>query len=187
MTTLSLQTLPATRLDPADDVAIALRPLRAGQTITLAGARVTIQAAIPPGHKFALRAVAAGAPVRRYGQIIGTATAPLAPGEHVHTHNLHVAALRLDYAVGADLRPVAFAPEADRATFLGYRRADGRVGTRNIIAVATTVNCSAHTARRIAARARAELLPRFPHVDNVVALTHGAGCGTRAGSAELDV
>jgi arabinonate dehydratase len=187
MTTLSLQTLPATRLDPADDVAIALRPLRAGQTITVAGQRVTLQAPIPPGHKFALHAVAVGEPVRRYGQIIGTATTPIAPGEHVHTQNLHVAALQLDYAVGADAQPVAFAPEAEHATFLGYRRADGRVGTRNIIAVATTVNCSAHTARRIAARARAELLPRFPHVDNVVALTHGAGCGTRAGSAELDV
>jgi altronate hydrolase len=187
MTTLSLQTLPATRLDPADDVAIALRPLRAGQTITVAEQRITLQAAIPPGHKFALHAVAVGAPVRRYGQIIGTATAPIAPGGHVHTQNLHVAPLQLDYAVGADAQPVAFTPEVERATFLGYRRAGGRVGTRNIIAVATTVNCSAHTARRIAARARAELLPRFPHVDNVVALTHGAGCGTRAGSAELVV
>src|SRR5689334_11650070 len=137
MTTLSLQTLPATRLDPADDVAIALRPLRAGQTITVAGERMTLQGAIPPGHKFALHAVAAGAPVRRYGQVIGTATAPIAPGEHIHTHNLHVAAPHLDYAVGADVRPVAFALESDRAPFLGYRRADARVGTLNIIAVAT--------------------------------------------------
>jgi altronate hydrolase len=187
VTTISFQPLAVTRLDPADDVAIALRPLRAGQTVTVGGQRLAVRADIPPGHKVALRDVAVGAPVRRYGQVIGAATAPIAPGDHVHTQNLHVANLALDYAVGSAVAPVCYAAAEERRTFEGYRRADGRVGTRNIVVVATTVNCAAHTARRIAARARAELLPRFPHVDNVVALTHGAGCGTRVASPELDL
>jgi altronate hydrolase len=187
MVLISLQETPALRLHPTDDVAIALIPLPAGRTIAIDGLRVRLTAAIAPGHKFALRPVEPGAPVRRYGQVIGFAAAPIAPGDHVHSHNLTVGKMTLDYAFGADVRPVPFVPENERRTFMGYRRPAGRAGTRNTIAVIGTVNCSAHTVRRIAARARAELLPHFPNVTDIVAIAHKSGCATRADSPELEL
>ena len=176
----------AIRLDPADEVAIALMPLPSGRTIDVAGMRTRLATDVPVGHKFALHAIDTGMPIRRYGQVIGVATQPIAAGEHVHSHNLHVGDMKLDYAFGADRRPVRYVPEHERRTFMGFRRADGRVGTRNTVALITTVNCSAHTARLIAQRARAELLPRFPNVDDIVALVHKHGCATKHGSPELD-
>ncbi len=184
---LSLQSQLAIRLNPADDVAIALIPLAGGRTVNVDGARVRLKTDVPIGHKFALRPVDQGLPVRRYGQVIGFAMAPIEAGEHVHSHNLHVGSMTLDYAFGADRKPVRFVPEAERRTFHGYRRADGRVGTRNTIVLISTVNCSAHTAKKIAERARAELLPRFPNVDDIVALVHRNGCGTKHGSPEVEV
>jgi altronate hydrolase len=184
---ITLQDTPALRLHPDDDVAVALMPLHAGRKIDVAGQSVRLNSDITAGHKIALRAVAQGQPVRRYGQIIGFATRPIARGDHVHTQNLAVGDITLDYQFGTDLRPVEYVPEAERRTFMGYRRADGRVGTRNTIAVLGTVNCSSHTLRQIAARARAELLPNYPNVTDVVALAHKNGCGTAADSPELAV
>jgi altronate hydrolase len=97
MVLISLQETPALRLHPTDDVAIALIPLPAGRAIAIDSLRVRLTAAIAPGHKFALRAVEPGAPVRRYGQVIGFAAAPIAPGDHVHSHNLAVGKMTLDY------------------------------------------------------------------------------------------
>jgi altronate hydrolase len=184
---ITLQNTPALRLHPDDDVAIALVPLAAGRQVAVAGQTLQLAGAIAPGHKLALRAVAAGQPVRRYGQVIGFATRPITPGEHVHSHNLAVGAMTLDYAIGADVRPVPFVPPEERRTFLGYRRPEGRAGTRNTIAVIGTVNCAAHTVRRIAARARAELLPRFPNVTDIVAVAHRGGCGTKTSGEEIEL
>ena len=184
---LLLQTQSAIRLDPTDDVAIALIPLAAERAATVDGQRVRLKNDVPAGHKFALRAIDTGMPIRRYGQVVGFATAPIEPGGHVHSHNLAVGNMTLDYAFGVDVKPVRYVPPAERRTFMGYRRADGRVGTRNTVVLITTVNCSAHTARAIAQRARAELLPGFPNVDDVVALTHKSGCATKHGSSELDL
>jgi altronate hydrolase len=182
---IRLQDTPALRLHADDDVAIALVPLAAGRGIAVGGQSLRISSDVGPGHKVALRAVAAGQPVRRYGQVIGFATRPIATGEHVHTHNLAVGDMLLDYQFGVDARPVAMIPAAERRTFMGYRRRGGRAGTRNTIAVIGTVNCAAHTVRAIAARARAELLPRFAHVTDIVGLAHKNGCGTRADGPEL--
>ncbi|MFL5800374.1 MAG: UxaA family hydrolase [Roseiflexaceae bacterium] len=182
---ISLQDTPALRLHPEDDIAVALVPLAAGRQIRLDGQSLRLATAVNPGHKVALRAVAPGQPLRRYGQVIGFATRPIAPGDHVHTHNLAVGDMRLDYQFSTDVREVPYAPPAERRTFMGYRRPSGRAGTRNTIAIISTVNCGAHTVRTIAARARAELLPKFPNVTDIVGLAHKNGCATREGSSEL--
>jgi altronate hydrolase len=145
-------------LQPEDDVAVALRDL----------------SGVPRGHKVAVRDLPTGAPIRKYGQVIGVATAPIAAGEHVHTHNLGMGPHDTDYAFGTDLR--AAEPVAP-AHFQGIVRPDGRVATRNYIGILTSVNCSATVARTIANRASAE---GFANVDGVVALTHGTGCGMAA-------
>src|SRR5581483_4523248 len=184
---ITLQDKPAIRLHPADDVAIALAPLARNRTIDIGERPVRLTADIGPGHKLALRAIEAGQPIRRYGQIIGFATRPIAPGDHVHTHNLAVGEMQLDYQFGADVRPIATVAPEERRTFMGYRRPDGSVGTRNTVVIITTVNCAAHTVRRMAERARAELLPRFPNVTDVVALAHRAGCATASSGPEIDL
>ncbi len=184
---ITLQDTPALRLHPGDDVAIALVPLAASRRIDVTGQSVRLAADVAAGHKLALRAVAPGQPVRRYGQVIGFATRPIAPGDHVHTHNLAVGDVRLDYQIGAGARRLAMVPPEQRRTFLGYRRAHGRAGTRNTIAIVGTVNCAAHVVRQIAARARAELLPRFPNVSDVVAVAHRSGCGTKTSGYEVEM
>ncbi|MDM0058149.1 UxaA family hydrolase [Variovorax fucosicus] len=164
------------RLHADDDVVISLDQLVAGTHIASEG--VAVAGLIPPGHKMATRAIAPGAAVRRYGQIIGFASQPIRAGQHVHTHNLAMGDFMRDHAHAADARPTVQATEA--ATFEGIVREDGRVATRNYIGILTSVNCSATVARAIADHFRRdihpEMLAAFPNVDGVVALTHGAGC-----------
>lgn len=166
------------RLHDADDVVIARSQLVQGAA--LAGTKV--RGLIPPGHKMALRDIAAGAPVRRYNQIIGFASRAIAAGEHVHVHNLGMGPDKGDFARAHELC-CDVKPEAPRrqATFQGIVRADGRVATRNFIGVLSSVNCSATAARAIAdhfsRRTNPAALTDFPHVDGVLALTHGTGCG----------
>ncbi len=169
---------PFIRLHPADDVVIARSQLVGGAAIE----NFTVRGLVPAGHKVAAHAIAQGAPVRRYNQIIGFASKPIAQGEHVHTHNLDMGPdkgdFARDYAFGAEVKP---APAPREATFMGIKRADGRVATRNYIGVLTSVNCSATAARAIAdhfsRRSNPAALAAFPNVDGVVALTHGTGCG----------
>lgn len=133
---------------------------------------------VPRGHKVALRDIADGAPVRKYGQVIGAATEPIRAGDHVHTHNLRFAPeLRGDSAYDVH-RPSADNSKTKRdVSFQGFVRDDGRVGTRNYIGIVTSVNCSATVAKLIAREAEKRLLPEYPNVDGVVALTHAGGCG----------
>jgi altronate hydrolase len=169
---------PFIRLHPADDVLIARQQLVSGTSVE----GVPVKGLIPAGHKIATHAIAPGEPVRRYNQIIGFASKPIAAGEHVHTHNLDMGPnkgdFERDYAFGADVKPE---PARREATFMGIKRADGRVATRNYIGVLTSVNCSATAARAIAdhfsRRTNPAALADFPNVDGVVALTHGTGCG----------
>ncbi len=165
---------PFIRLHAQDDVVIARQQLLGGAQVE----GIPVRGLIPPGHKVAIRALAQGQPVRRYNQIIGFASQPIGPGEHVHTHNLVMGEFARDYAYGADVKP---APALREASFMGIVRADGRVATRNYIGVLTSVNCSATAARAIAdhfsRRTNPKALADFPNVDGVVALTHGTGCG----------
>ncbi|AIO36379.1 UxaA family hydrolase [Burkholderia pseudomultivorans] len=166
------------RLNPADDVVVAVEQLVGGTRLDDEG--VTVAGLIPAGHKVATRAIDAGAPVRRYGQIIGFASQPIRPGQHVHTHNLDMGEFARDYAFGEGTRETDFVPDAQRAVFDGIVRDDGRVATRNYIGILTSVNCSATVARAIADHFRRDIHPdalaAFPNVDGVVALTHGVGC-----------
>ena len=165
---------PFIRLHPQDDVLIARNQLVGGTTAE----SVVVKGLIPPGHKVATRAISVGQPVRRYNQIIGFASKPIAAGEHVHTHNLVMGDFERDYAFGVDIKPQ---PARRQATFQGIVRADGRVATRNYIGILSSVNCSATAARAIADHFSRQMNPQaladFPNVDGVVALTHGTGCG----------
>ena len=179
---------PFIRLHPADDVLIARSQLVGGTTAD----SVVIKGLIPAGHKVATRAIHAGEAVRRYNQIIGFASKSIAPGEHVHTHNLNMGPdkgdFARDYAFGADVKAE---PAKREATFMGIKRTDGRVATRNYIGILSSVNCSATAARAIAdhfsRRNNPAALTDFPNVDGVVALTHGTGCGMDSDGLGLQI
>jgi len=181
-------TIRALRIDAADNVATLLEDGRGGESILVGDLPVALREDVAQGHKVALAAVAAGAPLIKYGAPIGLATRAIAAGEHVHSANLATALSgQLDYRYA----PVPFATPTRAATsFMGYCRADGRVGTRNEIWVLPTVGCVARTSERIAARAAALL---GDAVDGVHAFTHPFGCsqlghdldGTRAILASL--
>jgi altronate hydrolase len=147
-------------LRPDDDVAVTTRDLPG----------------IPRGHKVAVRPVASGEQVRKYGQSIGVATRDIGPGEHVHSHNLAMDLAERSHEL-ATVHHELVTPPGPRPTFEGYRRANGRVGTRNYIGILTSVNCSASTAKMIADQFRGPLLDAYENVDGVMALTHASGCG----------
>jgi arabinonate dehydratase len=167
------------RLHPGDNIVIARRDLEPGTRLAAISEGSTVTDQVPRGHKVAVAPVAEGEPIRKYGQVIGFAARDIAVGEHVHTHNVAFHGFDRDYAVGVDARPTEYVPESERATFRGYLRADGRVGTRNYLVVLVSVNCSATAATRIATHfEHSGELDDYPDVDGVVALTHGYGCGT---------
>ena len=167
------------RLRAEDNVVVANRTLEAGHDIE----GIVLRDAIPAGHKIASSDISAGARILKYGQTIGYAMSDIPSGTHLHTHNVEFRATDAAYQFGTNLRDVAPVPEQDRDTFLGYRRENGSVGTRNYIAIVTSVNCSATAARRIADSFGEEELSQYPNVDGVVAFVHGTGCGM-AGDGE---
>jgi altronate hydrolase len=171
----------AIHLHPRDNVAIARVALAPGQRVEAGGFAVTLRDAVPAGHKLALAAIRGGEEIVRYGQVMGRSSCAIEPGQHVHTHNVAFEELRFDYEYPAADRPIAAAPPAQRdvPTFLGYRREDGRVGTRNYIAVVAASNCAAHTAELIARSFEGETLPE--NCDGVAAFPHGEGCGHSIG------
>jgi altronate hydrolase len=172
MTTASSS--PFLRLHPEDNVVIARSTAQPGAVwLDGNGAAVTARERIDLGHKMAIRPVAAGEPVRKYGQLIGFATETIEPGEWIHGHNLGVGDLSQDYQYATDVPPPAAPREG---TFQGYRRGDGRVATRNYIGIVSTVNCSATASKWIARAFNEELLADYPQVDGIVPLVHQGGC-----------
>ena len=165
-------------LRPEDDVAIARVALAAGLVLEDGATRIEVGQDIGPGHKLARRPVRAGQPVRRYGQIIGFATADIAAGDHVHSHNLGIGELQREYELCTDVRPVDYYPSEQMRFFDGYRRDDGRVGTRNYVAIVSGVNCSASVSQFVKDRFR-DVTRDYPNVDGVLAITHKSGCGTK--------
>lgn len=168
----------AIHLNSADNIAVARVPLAPGAELRVDGASIVARDAVPAGHKIALRPIAAGDSILRYGQVMGTARTAIEKGQHVHTHNVGFEEISFNYEYPAgDYSGTQIAK--DVPTFLGYAREDGRAGTRNYIAVVAASNCAAHTAEQIAASFTPDQLP--PGVDGVVAFPHGEGCGHSIG------
>jgi altronate hydrolase len=163
------------RLSAADNVAVARADLAPGQSLTLGSASLQVRDVVPAGHKLAIAAIAAGARVLKYGQAIGVAARPIEPGEHVHVHNVAMTASASDHDAGSAFQPLA--PARPAASFQGFLRSGGRVGTRNYLGVISSVNCSATVCRHIARAIDEQALREFPNVDGIVAITHGSGCG----------
>lgn len=163
-----------------DNVAIALNKLVHKTDITIDGTTVGIQEDVPVMHKVAIRTIEKGQKILKYGQPIGIAGTDIKAGQHVHAHNIDAATSDKDYGFCRNAKPTDFIAEAERATFLGYRRSNGKFGTRNYLGIITTVNCSATVASNIAGRfSYPGALDAYPNVDGVVALTHEGGCGMR--------
>jgi len=166
-------------LHPADNVCVLTRRVEAGDNPLGFG---PLARALSAGHKLARAAIATGQPILKFGQVIGAATADIVPGDHVHTHNCAFSDHDRAHAIGADMAAAeAAVPRLEPATFMGYARADGRVGTRNFLALCATVNCSATVINRAAEELTHEgALDAYPNVDGVAAFAHGTGCGMAA-------
>ncbi|AEB85229.1 galactarate dehydratase [Alicycliphilus denitrificans] len=163
-------------MHPADNVAIVANDGGLPAGAVLPGGLVLLDR-VPQAHKVALVGIPEGGAVRRYNVVIGYALRPIPAGSWVHERLLRMPDARaLDGLPIATIRPAPQEPLAGY-TFEGYRNADGSVGTRNILAITQTVQCVAGVTAFAVQRIKAELLPRYPHVDDVVALEHGYGCG----------
>ena len=161
-------------LNPRDSVVVALEELSAGETLSVGPVEVRLRQSIPPGHKLAIRDIPRESPVFKFGWSIGLATQPITAGEHVHSHNL-----RCDHTI--DLEAIATEipdeqPPLDQYSFMGYQRPDGKVGTRNYLAIISNVNCSASVAKMIASRFDAQALSAYGNIDGVVSFRHSSGC-----------
>ncbi len=176
-----VMTRPAAKtllLNPKDNVAVALANLDVG-TETPQG--VVTSKRVPRGHKFAVKPIEAGEAVVKFGQVIGFARDGIAPGEWVHEHNCGIGeehgAFARDYAFGEGVVPVDFVPRDQQATFEGYKRSNGQVGTRNYVGVLTSVNCSTTVAGFIVKEIeRSGILDDYPNIDGIIALKQANGC-----------
>jgi altronate dehydratase len=172
----------ALRLREDDDVAVAKRTIKAGTDLQNGALSITAAATIPAGHKLALASIPIDAPVRKYGQIIGFATQLIQPGDHVHTHNLAMRDFHRVYEIGQAAPRIEYYPTEQMRSFQGFARSGGRVGTRNYLAVISSVNCSASVSQYIAQRFKTPSFEReYPNVDGVVAFTHKSGCAIQPG------
>jgi arabinonate dehydratase len=171
----------AIHLRPNDNIAVAAKPIPPGTEVQIDGRAITVPGAVKLGHKFAVTPIKEGEAVLKYGQIIGFAARDIAAGEHVHVHNVKLGKFDRDYAYATET-PAPLPPPAEYRTFMGFDRGPGRpdhlrYGTRNYIAVISTVNCSAATSKYVAERIRAlGVLDRYPNVDGVVPIVHKHGC-----------
>jgi altronate hydrolase len=168
-----------------DDVAVLKQPLYSGDEVVADSFCLHISKTIGPGHKIAVKAISPNAPVRKYGQIIGFASTEIFPGQHVHSHNLRLDQFERDYQFCLDAKKVNYHPEAEQRYFQGFPRPGGRAGTRNYVAVISSVNCSASVSHYVRDRFKTESFSHdYPNVDGVVAFTHKGGCGLDPGEPQ---
>lgn len=174
MSATTLTQTRAIKLNANDNVTIAVDVIEAGATASGVQARARIMR----GHKMAIAPIPSGNPVLKFGQIIGFATVDISPGEWVHEHNVEMQDFSRDYEFAQGATVTEILPESQQATFEGFRRASGKFGTRNYLAILTSVNCSASAARFMAKEVeRSGVLANYPNIDGVIALVHGTGCG----------
>ncbi len=162
------------QLHPSDNVAVARMAIAAGETVDFGSGQVVLTEPVGAGHKVAVRGIGIGQSIQKYGQRIGEAETDIVAGSWVHVHNVKATRGDQNYEFCTDLT----APEvpAEQRTFLGYRRRDGSVGTRNYVALISTVNCSATTARYVAQELSKTDLREYPQIDGIVPLVHKGGC-----------
>ena len=166
---------PLIQLHPEDNLVVALSAHEKGASIGEFGG--STNAEIPAGHKVSTITIGMGQPVIKYGQIIGFASSDIKPGDHLHVHNVSMGDFDRDYAYGLAATKTDMVAKSDQASFQGYVRQNGKIGTRNYIGIITSVNCSATVAKQIAREAeRQNLLEEHPNVDGIVPIVHGAGC-----------
>ncbi len=175
----------AIRLHPNDNVLVARIDLAQGTVVP--EENLSCLNRIPAGHKLAARALAKGEAVLKYNTVIGFASADIVPGTLLHRLNMEFREFDRDYAYARDYKPVDMLPEAERASFMGIVREDGRVATRNYIGIVSTVNCSATVSHRIAGWFTPERLAEFPNIDGVAAFTHSSGCGMELSGEPMDL
>ncbi|HVC93974.1 MAG TPA: altronate dehydratase family protein [Pirellulales bacterium] len=175
-------TTDVVHLHPDDNVCVAIRNVPQSAQVSAGGATVTLSGAVRMGHKIALEKIRKGDRVLRYGQTIGFATEAIEPGDWIHTHNIEAGTFTRQYEYATEVPPDP-APIEGR-TFQGYRRADGKAGTRNYLAVISTVNCSASVSKYVSQRFDKSLLAQFPNVDGILPLTHKGGCGLQYGGED---
>jgi len=172
-------------LHPGDSVAVLKRPVKAGDELRNGSLPLRATENVMAGHKIAVTEIPDGAPVRKYGQIIGFAKGRISPGAHVHVHNLALKEFGRDYQFCADSRPVDYYPAEKMRTFQGFARRGGQAATRNYVAVISSVNCSASVSHYIRDRFRTPEFARdFPNVDGVIAFTHKSGCAIDPGEPQ---
>ncbi|HZN48952.1 MAG TPA: UxaA family hydrolase, partial [Ramlibacter sp.] len=176
---------PIIRLHPNDNVVVARVDVGIGTAVP--GEGFTSRSQVPAGHKIAARAIRAGEAILKYNVCIGFAAQDIAPGSYVHSHNVSFREFDRDYAYGQEYVATPVLPEAEQATFQGYVRSDGQVGTRNYIGILSTVNCSATVVHKVAEWFTEERLAEFPHIDGVVGLSHGLGCGMEMSGEPMDL
>ena len=170
------------QLHPDDNVAVAIDYLPDASIIPFDGRELRIAGAIPPSHKVSIQPISEGAPIRKYGQIIGYAETNIAPGNWVHVHNVVASRPGLDFAFCTELRNPPTPTET--RTFQGYRRMNGTFGTRNYVAIISTVNCSATTAKYVAKELSDMDLSGYPNIDGIVPFVHKAGCALEFGGED---
>ncbi|HWI80764.1 altronate dehydratase family protein [Ramlibacter sp.] len=166
---------PVIRLHPNDNIVVARLDMGIGTEVP--AERFVSRSQTPAGYKIAARRIARGEPILKYNTTVGFASADIEPGAMVHSHNTEFREFDRDYAHATEFEPVQLLPESGRATFAGYLRENGQVGTRNFIGILSTVNCSATVVKKIAEWFTPERLADYPNVDGVVAFAHGIGCG----------
>jgi altronate hydrolase len=178
---------PLIRLHANDNVLVAKTALALGQLLGDIGSGTRARAQVPAGHKIAACRIGAGERILKYDTVIGVAARDIEAGDYVHAHNMKLVDFARDPGFGQDVQEVHYVPEAERATFMGFVRPDGRVGTRNFIGILSSVNCSATVIKNIAAHFTPQRMVAFPHVDGVAAFAQTSGCGMSSPSEHFDV
>lgn len=176
---------PFIRLNPNDNVVIARCDVQSGVYVESEG--ITTLTDVPAGYKMASRDIRKGELILKYNTCIGVAAEDTKAGTMMHSHNIVFEHIDLDYAFSKDYKPVTLLPKEQRATFNGYVREDGRVGTRNYIGIFVASNCAATVARKIADHFTSERLANYPNVDGVVPFITGLGCGMEMTGPFMDL